>query len=196
MDQLFIGRREELPHGVLEGMFRLRYKVFHEILGWDVEVHEGQERDRFDDLETYYAILHDPEQKLALGCWRLLPTTEPYMLRDVFPQILQGEAAPCSPHVWEVSHFATTPSNWKAGRDQASFGAEAMRMVQAVLELGHQRGIHSFVTATSVQLESKASRALVLRRFGNGLPVDIGGVPSVACWVDVESSRQWLAGSR
>jgi acyl homoserine lactone synthase len=77
MEQLFIGRSEELPREVLEGMFRLRHKVFHEILGWDVEVHEDQERDRFDDPETYYSILHDPGQKLALGCLRLLPSTRP-----------------------------------------------------------------------------------------------------------------------
>jgi acyl homoserine lactone synthase len=193
MDQLFIGRKEELPHETLEGMFRLRHKVFHEVLGWDVEVFGDQERDRFDDLETYYAILHDPEQKLASGCWRLLPTTGPYMLRDVFPQLLQGEAAPCSLDVWEVSRFATSPTAWKARHDQAHFGVVAMRMIRAVLEFSHQHGIHSFVTATSVQLESRANRALVLRRFGNGLPVNVGGIPSIACSVDVESSRRRLA---
>jgi acyl homoserine lactone synthase len=193
MAQLFIGKREEIPQEALEGMFRLRHKVFHEILGWDVEVHEGQERDRFDDLETYYAILHEPEQKLALGCLRLLPTMGPYMLRDVFPQLLHGEAAPCSPHVWEVSRFATTPTNWKAGRDQASFGTEALRMLQATIEFGHQRGIHSFVAATSVLLESKLSRIMEVRHFGNGLPVNVGGVLSTACWIDVERSRRRLA---
>ncbi|HYH99608.1 acyl-homoserine-lactone synthase [Hyalangium sp.] len=126
MDQLFVGTTEELPQEVLEGMFRLRHKVFHELLGWEVEVREGQERDRFDALETHYIILHAPRQPMALGCWRLLPTTGPYMLRDVFPQLLHGEAAPCSPQIWEISRFATYPMNWNARRDQASFGAEAL----------------------------------------------------------------------
>ncbi len=43
-----------------------------------------------------------------LGSWRLLPTTGPYMLRDVFPQLLHGVAAPAAADTWEISRFAVS----------------------------------------------------------------------------------------
>jgi hypothetical protein len=38
--------------------------------------------------------------------WPLLPSTGPTMLRDTFPILLDGAAAPANPNVWESSRFA------------------------------------------------------------------------------------------
>ena len=34
---------------LLEQMFRLRARIFHDHLGWDVAVKDGKERDQYDD---------------------------------------------------------------------------------------------------------------------------------------------------
>lgn len=44
-----------------------------------------------------------------LGAVRLLPTTGPDMLRDVFPMLAPG-GAPDSPLIWESSRFAINPA--------------------------------------------------------------------------------------
>src|ERR1700716_3981750 len=88
----------------LEGMFRLRHEVFKERLAWEVGSQNGRERDMFDDLDPVYIVCEEGND--VLGSWRLLPTTKPYMLKDVFPELLYGMPAPEAPDVWEISRFA------------------------------------------------------------------------------------------
>ena len=83
-------------------MFRFRHRVFHERLGWEVESRNGLEMDRFDALDPVYMVSENIRKEID-GSWRLLPTTGPYMLKDTFPQLLRGEAAPRDPAVWEIS---------------------------------------------------------------------------------------------
>lgn len=91
--------------GDFREMFRLRHRVFKERLGWDVQSRNGLERDRFDDLDPTYLLAFDGENRLV-GTWRMLPTTGPYMLRDVFPALLGGMKAPRHPNICEGSRFA------------------------------------------------------------------------------------------
>jgi len=89
----------------LEAMYRLRYRVFKERLGWQVKTIKGMERDDFDDINPYYLLAYD-DSETVVGTWRFLPTTGPYMLRDVFPQLLDGTPPPHCPKIWEGSRFA------------------------------------------------------------------------------------------
>jgi len=95
----------------MDAMFRSRAATFHERLGWEVEVKNGHERDRFDDLNPLYVVSVDPVTEDYRGSLRLLPTTGPNMLRDVFPQLLDGEAVE-SATIWEISRIcvASAPS--------------------------------------------------------------------------------------
>src|SRR3954470_20884564 len=90
----------------LEGMFRLRHEVFKERLDWEGGCQNGRERDMFDDLDPVYIVCEDEGE--VLGSWRLLQTTKPYMLKDVFPELLHGIPAPEAPDVWEISRFAVS----------------------------------------------------------------------------------------
>ena len=79
----------------LAEMHRLRYRIFKERLGWDVEVSGDMEIDDFDACRPAYLLQTDDEDRIQ-GCVRLLPTTGPTMLRDTFPLLLDGEPAPAS----------------------------------------------------------------------------------------------------
>ena len=76
--------------GELAEMHRLRYRVFKERLGWDVEVSGDMEIDEFDACRPAYLLQTDDEDRIQ-GCVRLLPTTGPTMLRDTFPLLLDGQ---------------------------------------------------------------------------------------------------------
>ncbi len=45
----------------MDAMFRNRAEIFGKRLGWEVEVRDGYERDRFDDLNPLYLVSVDPE---------------------------------------------------------------------------------------------------------------------------------------
>ena len=86
-------------------MFQQRFRVFRQRLGWTVAGENGEERDGFDDFYPIYLLAYGDDGRLA-GSWRFLPTTGPYMLRDVFPQLLGGAKPPYHPLIWEGSRFA------------------------------------------------------------------------------------------
>jgi N-acyl-L-homoserine lactone synthetase len=68
----------------MDAMFRNRAETLSERLGWEVKVKDGYERDRFDDANPLYLVSVDPDTEDYWGSLRLLPTTGPNMLRDVF----------------------------------------------------------------------------------------------------------------
>ena len=88
----------------LAEMHRLRYRIFKERLGWDVQVSGDMEVDEFDAYRPVY-LLQRSEDSRVQGCVRLLPTTGPNMLRDTFPELLDAQAAPASGAIWESSRF-------------------------------------------------------------------------------------------
>ena len=90
---------------IIDKMFRLRAKVFNDRLGWDVKVSDKREKDEFDELNPLYVVETD-EQRNVLASLRLLPTTGPHMLSDVFNELLEPEDIIRSPRVLESSRFA------------------------------------------------------------------------------------------
>jgi acyl homoserine lactone synthase len=84
-----------------------RYEIFIERLGWQLSVTPGFEQDAYDCPETVYIILKNQCGEIC-GCSRLLSTNRPYMLAEVFPELLGTLPAPRSDHVWELSRFSAT----------------------------------------------------------------------------------------
>ncbi len=89
----------------LHEMHRLRYRIFKERLDWNVRTTGGFEIGSFDSLKPHYLVLRDSAGRVG-GCVRLLPSTGPTMLREVFSRLLEGRTAPEQPSVWESSRFA------------------------------------------------------------------------------------------
>ncbi|NIA70103.1 conjugal transfer protein TraI [Pelagibius litoralis] len=130
--------------GELRQMFQQRFRVFKQRLGWSVGAENGEERDSFDDLYPIYLLAMDPDNKLV-GSWRFLPTTGPYMLRDVFPQILQGEKMPYHPLVWEGSRFAVEGRGLRA--------RISSELLCAVTETCLAMGIRELITVYDARME-------------------------------------------
>lgn len=142
----------------LAEMHRLRYRVFKERLGWDVQVCGGMEIDEFDSLHPAY-LLHRGSDDRLQGCVRLLPSLGPNMLRDTFPVLLSGRPAPASPVIWESSRFAldAAPNSAKAvgGLTRATY-----ELFAGMIEFGLSRRLTDIVTVTDVRMER------ILRRAG------------------------------
>lgn len=170
----------------MNGMFALRHKIFSERLGWDVKSEEGMEKDYFDDLDPTYVLVKD-EKDVVEGCWRVLPTTGPYMLKDVFPMLLRGEEAPNSPDVWEISRFAVMPPDGEAGI-QAGIQPATIEILRQGYKFAVERGIKRYVAVTSVAMERFLVRVVgvPMTRLGDQKSQYVGKTLSVACWIEID----------
>lgn len=170
-----------------ERMYRLRYEVFHERLRWDVTVLDGLEHDRFDDNDSVYMLTTGADDSVS-GGWRLRPTTRGYMLRDVFPELLNGHPAPDDPGIWEISRFAVdAPSTARPGA--LSLSRSARLLFVDAWKFATQHGISRYVLVTSLALERLlVASGLRLHRFGP--PLRMGRCMAVACWVDLDAHTQ------
>lgn len=150
---------------VLEEMHRLRCRVFHQRLEWDVHIADGLETDRFDRLEPVY-LLSRARGHLQ-GCVRLLPSTGPNMLADVFPSLMDGKAVPHDPLIWESSRFALELQKGSS-RSERGLAEATFELFAGMIEFGLSRALTEIVTVTDVRIERILRRAQwPLHRLGS-----------------------------
>lgn len=177
---LEISARREINQTDLRAMHTLRAKVFHDRMGWDVPIMSGMEIDGYDAIDPFYMLMRGKE-RIVCGCWRILPTVGPYMLKDTFAQLLHGEPAPEDPKVWELSRFAIETD----GQQAFGFSEITLQSIDEILAFGHRAGIERYVTVTTTAIERMLRTAgLVVRRFGP--PVRIGVENAIALYFDTD----------
>lgn len=169
----------------LADMHRLRFRVFKERLDWAVHAENGMERDRFDALEPLY-LLHRSNDDRIHGCVRLLPSTGPYMLRDVFPQLLGGNPSPSDPKIWESSRFALELSP-EMPRSESGLAKATFELFAGMIEFGLSRSLTGILTVTDLRMERILRRAnWPLERLGDaGM---IGATEAVAGILEVSQA--------
>jgi len=134
----------------MDAMFRNRAETFAERLGWEVVVTNGYERDRFDDLNPLYVVSVDSETERYRGSLRLLPTTGPNMLRDVFPQLLEEGEVVESATIWEISRICTVGPDGYSGRGIC--GAVLRELIAGLAEVGLLAGLTQLVAVFDERL--------------------------------------------
>jgi acyl homoserine lactone synthase len=180
-----IGMRQDFDNELINEMYRLRARVFHGRLGWEIPTIAGMEIDGYDALGPHYMLIQGEDERLR-GCWRLMPTEGPNMLKDTFPQLLHGAEAPVGRHIWELSRWAI-----ETGGEEQSFGFTDMtiRAIQEVMRFAQRMGITHYVTVTTTPIERMLRRAgLDISRLGP--PLQIGVERAVA--LDVAVSAKTL----
>lgn len=189
MHEIIIGRPSwrNISAPLLDSMYGLRHEMFSERLNWDVESRNGKEKDWFDRLEpTYVVARNNLNTSRATGSWRLLPTTGPYMLKDVFPELLHGKSAPQDPSVWEASRFAVSRHD-----DAAAYGMNEtpISMIREMLRFVRRNGVEEIVTVTSVGVE-RLIRNLGLKTERFGPALQIGNVRTVALRIPMDDAAE------
>lgn len=94
---------------IRSAMLKDRKTVLIDRLGWDLESPDGlHEIDGYDGDSTLYLVVHQQQTGRHLGSVRLLPSTGPHMLGDVFPHLC-ADGVPVGPDVWEITRLVTAP---------------------------------------------------------------------------------------
>lgn len=173
---------------LLDEMFRLRKRVFHDRLGWDVQVTDGKEIDLFDRLDPAHVISVD-DQGQVVGCMRLLQTTGPHMLADVFSSILDGEPPLRSSTLWEATRFCVDTNRLTTGRGRNTISYVTSEVMIGAFEYAMAAG----VTDAIAVIDPVMNR--VLQRSGNapngyvGTPKPMGKVVAMAALMDCSQDR-------
>ncbi|MFN3233078.1 MAG: acyl-homoserine-lactone synthase [Alphaproteobacteria bacterium] len=153
----------------LDQMFRQRYEIFVEKLGWDLPARgclDRIEKDQFDTPDTIY--LFDMDERLRIrGAARLLSTDGRHLLQELFPDLWLS--VPHGPKVWELSRVYFQPE----GGSRAEWHQLAVRLSLGLLELGLLLGLDT------VTFQSPKVGVDLFKRHGQsvrtfGAPADLG----------------------
>lgn len=106
-----------LYNDVVKSNHELRYQAFVERMKYDVPHWQGMEYDCYDNLSAHYLVWRDKTEKVCGTC-RLAPTERPYMLKDIWPDIVTKIDLPQSPLVWEASRLCVDKNQPSAIRRQ------------------------------------------------------------------------------
>ena len=129
---------------LMDEMFRLRARVFHDRLGWDVQIVDGMERDKYDDLGPVYLFYTDDDAREVKGSLRLLPTTGPTVLADVFSDTLPSCANLTAPTIWECTRLCLDDRILNRGRPEELLFASTV-LIAALGEVAVAAGIETIL---------------------------------------------------
>ena len=129
----------------LESMHRDRKKIFVDQLKWDIPVVDGQfEIDQFDTRDAIYLLDLDAQRQRHLGSVRLLPSTGPHLLGEIFPYLCD-KGVPVGDDIWEITRLCTAPSKDVEPRPVRR------RLATALCEFGLLYGINKYTCVAHVQ---------------------------------------------
>jgi N-acyl-L-homoserine lactone synthetase len=117
---------------------RLRHRIFVERKRWNVPSYGGLEYDQFDTPAAKYLLWAEDDRRV-LGITRLIPTTERYMIRELWPEMMNREP-PRSARIWEASRF---------GCEHAAPAALRRKIVKELIcgcqEIGLENGVQGYL---------------------------------------------------
>jgi len=174
---------------VIDAMFRCRAQTFSERLGWEMVVRDGYERDRFDDENPLYLVSVDPRSGEYRGSLRLLPTTGPNMLRDVFPVLLDDEEVIESATIWECSRICAVGKDRQSERAKGGVNNVLAELLVGIGDVARLAGLTQIVAVFDARifriLEAAGCKPEIL-----GTPRRIDGTMSYAGLFDMNEAFQ------
>ena len=130
---------------LLDQMHRLRKRVFFDELGWEVPVQGDWERDRYDDLGPAYLVWCSPNKQILYGTMRLMPTTGPTLLYDVFHDTFPHAATLSAPGIWEATRTCVDLEKLASDHPGVDAAKAFGMMCLATAECANQHGIHTVI---------------------------------------------------
>ena len=173
---------------ILDDMFRLRARVFADRLGWEVDVHDGKEIDKFDRLDPAYIVGLDDEGHVV-ACVRALQTTGPHMLADVFSDILDGEPPLRSATLWESTRFCVDTQRLGRGKARNSISYATCELMIGALEYARNSGISDIVTVIDPVIDRILKRSDTAPYDYVGTAKQMGKAKAMAALLDCTPER-------
>lgn len=170
---------KNLEQSDIERLYAYRYAVFVQRLGWELPAHDGLEIDQFDKPDTIHVVARTDNGDVC-GCARLLPTSSPYLLSEVFPELMNGKALPKSDDVWELSRFSATDLTGSVSQTWL-----CRDIMAATIDCAMKAGAKRLIAVTSKGVERILTR-LGINWQPVGPTVRVGGHAIFAFFVEID----------
>ena len=138
-------------------IYRSRARASNDLNPYSVTFPIDMEIDQYDELDPYYLYVKNEKGEFC-GCSRLLPTCGPYMMKDIFPQLLGDMPAPNDSHVWELSRLVVIHDEEAIENDIGLAG----NIMRGIIEFGIEHKITHIITAANPFLEKVFLRSGVI----------------------------------
>jgi acyl-homoserine lactone synthase len=161
---------------LLEEIWRFRHRQFVERLGWrELARPDGRETDRFDTDDAIHLVVTGDNR--VVGYSRLLRTSRPHLLSDIYPDIMDGGMWPRAHDVYEWTRCIADEDARPLGGIRASH-----LLITGVLEFCLLSGITGMIVETHPKLvawmQETGYRVQTLNR-----PHIINGTPVVPVYI-------------
>ncbi len=146
MIQIVTSENRRLFHHALLEMHEQRKVVFIDRMRWRLEESAGLEIDAFDSAEAIYLLETDERGRVRQSA-RLLKTSAPHLMSEVFPQLCP-DGVPRGASVWEATRFCPAPDVAAGAPRRQCLG----RMIAAIMEAAILFGVGqvSFVAGAAL----------------------------------------------
>ncbi len=183
-------QRAQFPVEVAQ-MHEIRKRTFHDRLNWQVRTLRSWEIDEFDALDPLY-LVSIGQNGAVRGSLRLLPTTGPNMLADVFPELLPDGTRIESATIWESSRFSVDQEA-AAERSENLLNRVTGELLIGIVEVGLLVGLTDVVSVYDALFSRILKRADCAAEL-IGKPARIGSVMGYAALFEI--SDRMLANLR
>jgi acyl homoserine lactone synthase len=157
----------------LPSMYRLRHRVFVERQNYEVPNYRGMEWDQFDTPAAVYLLWRDDDRRVR-GMMRLIPTTFPYMVKELWPQLMENGDLPSRPSTWEITRFGVDRELEPELRKRV-----CAELVCGMFEYALSAGITDYLCLTMLPVLRNAIGKAGCTVELLGTPQKLGGLPVV-----------------
>jgi acyl-homoserine lactone synthase len=124
----------------LEEMFRIRHDIYVNRRGWKALCREdGREIDQFDTEDAVYLLGLNELGRVTSGL-RLVPTTRPHLIREVFPHAVTWGRIPSDEKIYEFTRYFIVGDKSGTLRKRRAAG----ELLCAMFEYGLSAGLTHF----------------------------------------------------
>jgi acyl homoserine lactone synthase len=173
--------RAEFPREIAQ-MHEIRKRTFYDRLHWQVKTLRSWEIDEFDALNPLY-LLSIGDDGNVRGSLRLLPTTGPNMLADVFPELLPDDMRIESATIWESSRFSVDQEA-AAERSDNLLNRTTGELLIGIVEVGLLAGLTDVVSVYDAMFARILKRANCAAEL-IGKPARLGDIMGYAALFEI-----------
>lgn len=184
---LLSGKSADLSRETMYRLAKFRHKVFIQELGWSLPTDDGIEFDDFDHADTLYVVAFDRSDEIV-GCGRLLPTDEPYLLGEVFPDLMGGASLPSTRNVWELSRFAMSMPSGEPLTAEESW-QNTRSLMSEIVRVAHAHGADRLI-AFSVLGNERLLKRMGVNVHRAAPPQMIEGKPTLPFWIEIDQQTR------
>jgi N-acyl-L-homoserine lactone synthetase len=173
--------RADFPREIAQ-MHEIRKRTFYDRLHWQVKTLRSWEIDEFDALNPLYLLAIDDTGNVR-GSLRLLPTTGPNMLADVFPELLPDGMRIETATIWESSRFSVDQEA-ASERSNNLLNRTTGELLIGIVEVGLLAGLTEVVSVYDAMFARILKRANCAAEL-IGKPTRLGDIMGYAALFEI-----------